>query len=416
MKLYLQFFATALMAGNLPSGGATSRSFPEEYTFDNFLVDFKKNYDTEEEYLRRRDIFQNKLIQIQLHNEQQEHNYTLGINHFADMLEEELPKGFDKSYHPAYSRTATELAEKRNLRSPSLLQPHFTPFPLDIDLNELPKSVDWRMEPSVTTAVKNQGGCGSCWAFAATAALESHIAIQTGKLFALSVQELVSCVPNPNACGGHGGCTGSTAELAYEFISLHGMVEEWKFAYQSFNGAKINCTVLKEEATKKDVMVDNGVVSVVGFSNLPTNSYKAMMYAVATLGPIVVNVAATGWGMYKSGIFNDDEAEERDVNHAVVLEGYGTDEETGQDYWIVRNSWSPLWGENGRIRLKRVDPATLDDPEKDCKMDNHPADGIACTKDDDGNDITPPKVKVCGTSAILFDGVVPLGGHLLHGV
>jgi cathepsin L len=139
-----------------------------------------------------------------------------------------------------------------------------------------------------------------------------------------------------------------------------------------------------------------------------------MMYAVATMGPIVVNVAATGWGFYDEGIFDDDKSSERNINHAVVLEGYGTDEKTGQDYWIIRNSWSPLWGENGRIRLKRVDPATLDDPDKDCKMDNKPADGIACTKDDDGKDIVPPRVKVCGTSAVLFDGVVPLGGHLLQ--
>ncbi len=137
------------------------------------------------------------------------------------------------------------------------------------------------------------------------------------------------------------------------------------------------------------------------------------MYAVATMGPIVVSVAASGWGLYNGGIFDDDDATERVINHAVVLEGYGTDQETGQQYWIIRNSWSPLWGENGRIRLKRVDPATLEDPQSDCKMDNHPADGIACTKDDNGNNIVPPNVKVCGTSAVLFDSVVPIGGHLV---
>jgi hypothetical protein len=137
------------------------------------------------------------------------------------------------------------------------------------------------------------------------------------------------------------------------------------------------------------------------------------MYAVATLSPIVVNVAACGWGLYKGGIFDDDNLPNRDINHAVVLEGYGKDEETGQLYWIVRNSWGPQWGENGRIRLKRVDPSTLDDPFSDCKTDTHPADGIACTKDNSGKPITPEQVQVCGTSGILYDGVVPVGGHLL---
>ena len=69
--------------------------------------------------------------------------------------------------------------------------------------------------------------------------------------------------------------------------------------------------------------------------------------------------------------------------------------------------------ENGYIRLKRVDPSTLDNPELDCKMDESPADGDACQKDDDGKDVTPKAVSVCGTSGVLFDGVLPVGGHLL---
>ena len=68
-------------------------------------------------------------------------------------------------------------------------------------------------------------------------------------------------------------------------------------------------------------------------------------------------------------------------------------------------------GEDGYIRLKRVDPSTLDDPSSDCKMDNKPAYGNACTKDDDGNDVIPKPVSVCGTSGILFDGVIPVGAH-----
>jgi hypothetical protein len=70
-------------------------------------------------------------------------------------------------------------------------------------------------------------------------------------------------------------------------------------------------------------------------------------------------------------------------------------------------------GEGGYIRIKRTDPSTLDDPDADCGTDLTPADGISCTKDDTGHDIVPPVAKVCGTSGILFNSVVPFGGFLI---
>ena len=107
-----------------------------------------------------------------------------------------------------------------------------------------------------------------------------------------------------------------------------------------------------------------------------------------------------------------------DINHVVALMGYGTDETTGEDYWLVRNSWGPQWGEEGYIRLKRVDPQSLPQPDADCGMDVRPAHGIACTEKYDGqghrHHITPPAVKVCGTSGILFDPVLPYGARLVH--
>jgi len=96
-------------------------------------------------------------------------------------------------------------------------------------VNELPASVDWReVRPSVVSAVKDQGSCGSCWAFASTATIESHAAISTGQLFDLAPQQLASCAPNPDHCGGTGNCFGSIAELAFDYVAhSDGMYEEF---------------------------------------------------------------------------------------------------------------------------------------------------------------------------------------------
>jgi len=377
-----------------------------DYSFEQYVDEFNKEYSSENEYKHREGIFLQNLAVIMDHNSNRDSSkHYMDINHFTDKLDSELPLGYDKSMHPAWSSKGATSVERRTLS-------------LDTkDGKKLPESVDWRLKGRVTTAVKNQLHCGSCWAFATTACMESHVAIQTGKLFTLSVQELVSCMDNPNHCGGTGGCAGATTELGYDFIAKHGMVEEWTFGYQSGHGEQVNCTIMEDgskhlrgEESKK---IKGSVASVVGFSSLPTNEYDSLLTAVATMGPVAISVAATGWGFYKGGIYEDSKSDHLDINHAVVLEGYGTDKETGQDFWLVRNSWGPMWGEDGYIRLKRTDPSTLDDPASDCKMDITPTDGVACTKDDSGNDIVPKAVSVCGTSGILFDSTVPIGAYLV---
>jgi len=252
-------------------------------------------------------------------------------------------------------------------------------------VNDLPKSVDWRTE-GVTSKVKDQGQCGSCWAFAATAVVESHVAINSGKLFDLSNQQTAMCAPNPDECGGTGGCNGSTSELAFDYVAKSkGLYLNSEITYDSYFGKNLPC---KETVASKKPSARVG-----GFVKLPENDYVSLMNAVATIGPIAISVDASKWSSYRGGIFNGCNQTKPDINHAVVLVGYG--EENGTKYWIVRNSWGTSYGEDGHIRVLRTDSE-----ETRCGIDTTPEHGSACKGDTD-------PINVCGTCGILYDSSYP---------
>jgi cathepsin L len=264
-----------------------------------------------------------------------------------------------------------------------------------IDLNLLPKNVDWRNK-GVVTAVKSQGGCGSCWAFASTAVIESHVAINTNKLYDLSPQQIATCAPNPLECGGKGNCQGATAELAFDYVANSvGLYDEFQLPYTEYYGVESKCALPS----------DTPRATISGYVKLEENNYEQLMYAVATFGPIAVSVDASNWHSYSSGIFNGCNQTNPDINHAVVLVGYGTDYVSGQDYWLIRNSWSASWGESGYIRLLRQKITNGYDDET-CGMDITPQDGTACAGDNQ-------PVKVCGTCGILYDSSYPTGANTL---
>lgn len=232
--------------------------------------------------------------------------------------------------------------------------------------------------------MKDQGHCGSCWAFASTATIESHVALNSGLLFDLSVQQMAMCAPNPNHCGGDGKCEGSTAELAFDYVtSSKGLYQEFQYGYASYYGVDYNCTLPPSAP----------VATVNGYVKLPNNDYNSVMNAIATIGPLSINVDASTWHSYAGGIFNGCNQANPDVNHVVVLVGYG--EEQGQKYWLVRNSWNAGWGEAGYIRLARFDPKT-----EPCGMDTTPQDGVECAGSTD-------PVEVCGTCGSIYDVSYP---------
>ncbi|CAE7218672.1 Ctsh [Symbiodinium sp. KB8] len=362
---------------------------PQDYTFDQYVKDFGKKYDPKSgEYAEREQAFKEALSAVpwvQAHNADASKTYKVAINVYSDWTAEELKslRGLKKMKREASAFKVKSLHLSKD--------------------EEYPQKVDWReSSPTVVTPPKNQGHCGSCWAFATTGVVESHAAIHSGVLTVLSPQQMVSCAENPEHCGGTGGCDGSTSELAMDYIIQHGLTYEEVIPYESFFGAHVECS---REMELRAAMYK--MVTITGWVKTETNLLSDVMHAIVNYGPLAISVDASGWSPYSSGIANpcditgnvDIDARPLKDDHAVGLVGYG--EEDGKMYWTVRNSWGATWGENGYIRLERQNDQNY------CGMDNTPHHGSACENEPD----TP--VKVCGTCGILYDVSYPTGARVV---
>lgn len=325
--------------------------------------------------------------------------YVMGVNRFTDQEVHEVPMGYSKA-HKAYrgqveAGGVVTAMERRLDGTASYSQP--PDFEME-EVSDLPESVDWssRISPA-----PSQGGCGDCWAFAATACVETHLAIaENAAVQKLSEMNMFECSPDPQQCGGTGKCEGSIPELGWNYIAdlttknQGGMYTNEDLPYQSLDK---DCEGLTDNLTP--------VVGLTGWTLLPSNDYKSTMNAVHKVGPLALAVAAGDWSLYESGVF---EGNDTTVNHAVVLAGYGVDDTTGEKYYLIRNSWGPEYGENGYIRVKRTD-----DDSNVCGEDTDPLEGIACALDENGNRQEIVAQTVCGNSAILFDTSYPVGVHRL---
>ncbi|XP_031259300.1 cysteine proteinase RD21A-like [Pistacia vera] len=285
--------------------------------YETWLVKHGKAYNGLGEKEKRFEIFKDNLRFIDEHNSENR-TYKVGLNRFADLTNEE--------YRSKYLGARTGF-RKNSLKSKvsDRYQPRVG--------EELPDSVDWRKKGAVVE-VKDQGSCGSCWAFSTIAAVEGINKIVTGDLISLSEQELVDCDTSYNE-----GCNGGLMDYAFEFIINNGGIDtEEDYPYMAVDG---RCDTYRKNA--KVVTIDN-------YEDVPENNEKALQKAVANQ-PVSVAIEAGGreFQFYDSGVFSGRCGTALD--HGVTAVGYGTD--NGVDYWLVKNSWGKSWGESGYIKMER---------------------------------------------------------------
>lgn len=317
--LFLFMFTDSTMASNLRGD--------EWLKFTQFQKDFNKNYSSLDELEVRFQYFKNTLFTIANHNLDKTATFSMGLNQFSDLSPEEFQMkylgGFKQSNNTGLSVGAAACSK-------------FTGTPNKL----LPSAVDWTLLGK-TTAVKDQGYCGSCWSFSAAEAIESAWAIRKGPLLTLSEQQLVDCSKKY----GNMGCNGGLMDSAFHYVMDNGLCLESAYPYTSGKSSTAG--------TCQSTCVP--AVTISGCADTTPNNQITLKEAVS-MGPVSIAIQADSkiFQSYTSGIITGTSCGQT-LDHGVVITGYGTGtpQENNVMYWKVRNSWSASWGEAGYVRIER---------------------------------------------------------------
>merc|ERR1740121_3504848 len=370
---------SAMMRSPLPEGNMMG-------TFEEYVHAHQKPYRPgTTEFQRRYAYFEQNAALVAKQNADPGRLWTAGLNELADRTTEELAalRGYSPGGRPRQSGIRKPLGlismTGQVARMPSL-----------------PTDFTWRHQLAATDDVQNQGQCGSCWAFAAATVLRGHAELyQEDRTY--STEQILSCTPNERQCGGKGGCTGATAELALAYVVENGTVSRSEWPYTGRAQPQQCAEMQTAHAEAQEPLPANPT----SYTKLTENDLSAVMFALYERGPVAVSIAAGHrWNLYFWGIMNAC-GKNAVIDHAVTLVGYGigqTGREHGRKYWHLQNSWGPKWGENGFLRLQRQ----FEDADEGayCGTDRHPELGSGCLGG-------PKKVTVCGSCGILYDTSIP---------
>jgi cathepsin L len=303
----MRFLIFALLAAC-----ATALVIPEEefqYQFAKFQIAYNKSY-SRQEFGQRYGVFKTNYAKITQHN-LEKHSWSLAVNEFADLTWDEFKAG-----RLGYKKVKSSLPRTVvNLKG----------------LVNIPASVDW-VSAGAVTGVKDQQQCGSCWAFSTTGSVEGAVFISSGRLTSLSEQQLVDC----SSAEGNEGCNGGLMDDGFQYIiDNKGICSEDAYPYTAADGTCQTCTP---------------VSTISSFVDVTANDEDALAAAVAQQ-PVSVAIEADqdGFQFYSGGVF--DGTCGTNLDHGVLAVGYGTDSSSGEDYWLVKNSWGSSWGDNGYIML-----------------------------------------------------------------
>ncbi|XP_046671436.1 procathepsin L-like [Homalodisca vitripennis] len=285
-----------------------------------FKVQNNKDYISKGEEEMRKSIFLKNLRFVREHNakyKRGEETYEVEINIFADMSPDEILS------RKGYRRPEGELRGGEPFKETTGV--------------ELPNNVDWRKKGAVTE-VKDQGFCGSGWAFSATGSLEGQNFLKTNTLVSLSEQNLVDCSTED----GNQGCEGGCPEKAFTYVSINKGIDTE--ASYPFEGEDNDCRYNPK---------NNGATGV-GYVSLPTGNETSLQSAVAKIGPVSVCIDASlkSFYLYKRGVYRPKGCSTVDLDQCVLTVGYGNVKKGG-DYWLLKNSWGTSWGMNGYIMMAR---------------------------------------------------------------
>lgn len=306
------------------------------------------------EGLRKYKNFKNNFEIVNNHNKKEEQSYTVGLNNFADMTIQEFKEKYLVTNGRLYSQIKRERLNKTDLEKVNFwdlpeededayMELFLNKKNINLQSSYLNKdfhTVDWSEKAQLNRKVENQEHCGSCWAFSTIQAIQAAYSIKTGKSISLSKQQLIDCDKTSK------GCNGGMIHTAMDYVKKNGIKLEEDYPYYA---ADSECQIKSNELNGDKIVTK--ISSYEGCIDKDDCSNDLGLFDVLTRGPVAAVVdASEEFMLYDEGIFDKPCKE---ANHAILLTGYFNHPKNNTSYWVVKNSWGPLWGDHGFIKIKQ---------------------------------------------------------------